>query len=329
MTFNKDSVDPFHAASETYAAVSAAATDICTAAESVTWKGADDKSFSPKKFGILVDSDLNAITAYQFTSWSLTHLAQDFEHAMANYDDARKRYLDAIKQPVQKLFLPGLATVAGVLSVGLDVAKWFRTNLEVHPETPSVTDQDLADAIFSCMDPTKVTYPSAERAKAITSWDNSSTKALLEKVDGLSSQANRDVIEGKSYEDPGKGKEGKSEFDALQSVVTTLDALGTHYKDLMGSLIATDATTKAPLLLTVLQGETTSKSLLDVDALLSARRLTVAGFSVKSESIWRSDQLFASGGVIVSYQITDKNGNLKKVGIVTKEGKLHRVDLKP
>lgn len=136
----------------------------------------------------------------------------------------------------------------------------------------------------------------------------------------------------------------KSLFDRRQQLVALTgekapkdkkeraSALLADMETLATTLVTPDATTKLPGLMTIMRGELASGYM----EATGGRALTVhiaskGGSSLKTSSFWRSDRLYAAGGVIVSYRLTggDKDPKVLKAGVVTAETGFVEVPLKP
>jgi hypothetical protein len=75
--------------------------------------------------------------------------------------------------------------------------------------------------------------------------------------------------------------------------------------DLAGKLVALDATTKQSYLMTLVRGEAAERSMRETEGRsLQVSLPSQGGMSLKTSSIWRSDRLYASGGVVVAFRVT-------------------------
>lgn len=108
------------------------------------------------------------------------------------------------------------------------------------------------------------------------------------------------------------------------------DALIKQVDDFATRLTTVDAATKKPLLLSVLVGEVVDQHL----KVASGRSLTLkvlskGGSSLKTTSIWRSDRLYAAGGIVAMYRVTegDSAGTIKNVGVAIAETHFKRIPL--
>lgn len=112
--------------------------------------------------------------------------------------------------------------------------------------------------------------------------------------------------------------------DATKDLVTAIDQELTR-------LAAIDATTKLPALLTVLRGEKVSLALAAADAVsVTVSIASKGGVSMKTSNFFRSDRLYASGGLIVSYRIatTGKDSKLVDADVLVSESGLVEIPLR-
>ncbi|MCQ9376301.1 hypothetical protein NMQ14_18820 [Methyloversatilis sp. XJ19-13] len=123
------------------------------------------------------------------------------------------------------------------------------------------------------------------------------------------------------------------QFDAIakrRATLTKVDgkdkekaaAVLAEFDELSARLVAVDASTEMPLLLTVLRGELVDQFLIaSKGRTLSIKVASKGGTSLKVTSVWRSDRLYAAGGVVASYRLTapGPNGGIAKAGVVISE----------
>ena len=64
-------------------------------------------------------------------------------------------------------------------------------------------------------------------------------------------------------------------------------------------------------------------------SVLTTKVIKAIGFNMKTSNIWRSDKLYASGSVVVSYSIADSKGNLTDGGLIVEETELLEVQKSP
>lgn len=138
----------------------------------------------------------------------------------------------------------------------------------------------------------------------------------------------------------------KTEFDLKMSVVSALrdqvekmnigdkrdlaKPLLDEINAFMTSMTTPDATTKMPAILTVMRGELADKYLQESNGkMLAVNILIKGGANLKTSSIWRSDQIYASGGVAVTYRLISGGAKpaVLKAGVITTETKFTQIPL--
>lgn len=242
---------------------------------------------------ILVDVDRAAFQVYWNEKFALDGL------------DARIRQV--LKKPAaaqaQALGMTVFA-VGTALAQLAQLPQLFRADKSVAFTDSLLPDELLLDLLALRLPADRVKYPSGEfdsiMAKDFTSRYVDKLKEVLDQRSAL----------------VGAGDAGK---DALEE----LKALSTR-------LAASDATTKVPGLLTVLRGEIVANHVAKPDArTLSIKVASKGGASLKTSSIWRSDRLYASGGLIVSYRLADASStaNVLQAGVVSVESGFARIRL--
>lgn len=115
----------------------------------------------------------------------------------------------------------------------------------------------------------------------------------------------------------------KARKEQVAEATKELDALVTI-------LLTPETTTKVPLLVTVLRGELAAQFLTRAKGkVLTVRVASKGGASLRTSNWWRSDRLYAAGGVTVLYRLTDGAalGQVKKAGIVNAETPFVQVPL--
>jgi hypothetical protein len=243
---------------------------------------------------ILVDADRSAVQALWAESTALSSIETKIATALKEPPKVKAQAAPGV----------GLFEVGTVLSQIAQFTQLFRTDKNVSFTDSLLTDDVLLDLVAIGLQGSS-RYPQGETDRFLSkSWNSNSDfgvrlSAALSKRDAL-------VAIG----DPGK--------DALKDISALSDRLATP-----------DATTKLPELFTVLRGELVQTYLSEKDVLtLSVRVVSKGGASLKTSSIWRSDRLYASGGVITSYRISDpKNPALLKAGVLTMESEFEEVPL--
>jgi hypothetical protein len=165
--------------------------------------------------------------------------------------------------------------------------------------------------------PDKLLYPAvavdAVYSGAIVSTYGSTLRKTMERRGQLAAIA--------SESNP-KDEKRKAQAGAL---LAELDSLST-------ALLTPDATTKLPMLMLIMRGEIGDAYVSQAGGrVLTVRIAAKGGSSLKTSSIWRSDRLYAAGGVIATYRLTGGNNNPRvlKAGAVTAETGFVEVPLKP
>jgi hypothetical protein len=130
----------------------------------------------------------------------------------------------------------------------------------------------------------------------------------------------------------GASKEDKATFVKLTADTARRAALIAIH-DKIETLVNGANEAKYPNLLWILRGEEAIKQFdaakADEGVLLSASIIAKGGFSVVSQSIWRSDKLYSRGGVAVSYRVLDpKSHKVLSTGFVVEESDVQEVKFK-
>lgn len=100
-------------------------------------------------------------------------------------------------------------------------------------------------------------------------------------------------------------------------------------KTFAARLATSDSTTKIPVLITVLRGELVAKHANEKGArVLTIKVVSKGGASLKVSSVWRSERLYASGGLIVTYRLVAvTDGKLLDAGVVSRDSSFERIPL--
>jgi hypothetical protein len=198
----------------------------------------------------------------------------------------------------------GLFEVGTLLSQLAQFTQLFRTDKSVSFTDSLLPDELLLDLVALQLPQDVVKYPSGEVDRFLSKDFQSRYGKQLSDV--LSKRGRLLAL----------GEPAKAVLDEL--------------KELSTRLITPDATTKVPGLVTALRGELVQTHV----SLPGARTLSVkvaskGGTSLKTSSIWRSDRLYASGGLIVSYRVADAGPQSKvlKAGVVSSESAFVRIPL--
>ena len=139
------------------------------------------------------------------------------------------------------------------------------------------------------------------------------------------SPTNRERLKAEAGDDTkSKTDSASSKKDRVTAVLISLDAMLTRLSTL-------DPATKVPGLVTILRGEL-AQGLLEIAKghILSVKVVVKGGSSLKTSSIWRNDRLYASGGVVISYRISDAAslGKIESAGVLTVESDFVPIPLK-
>lgn len=203
------------------------------------------------------------------------------------------------------------APMAGLYAAGLALSqiagftKLFRTDKSVAFTDALIPDEALLDQVAAGLPADGTYYPAAEIDGSMASNYDSD---YLGKLNALLPRRAELVAKG----------------DAAKDLLKEVDDLATR-------LVTQDATSKVPLLLTVLRGELAGKhASLPGVLVLSVKVVSKGGTSLKTSSIWRGDRLYASGGLIASYRLADGQNSFRllKAGIVSSESGFVEVPLK-
>jgi hypothetical protein len=245
---------------------------------------------------LLTEADRNSVPAYLNESTRLTRIGLEV-----------RQLLGASLAP-EASGSAALIGVGSLLSELAQVTKLFRTDKNVSFSDVDLPDELLTDLI-AVEAGAKVIYPSAYVDSLL---DGSYATTFAQ---GLKQILSR-----------------RSELLKLTGAnKAKADVVLTEINQWASQLTAPDATTKLPLLLTVLRGEVVSGAIKGVSGrTLNIKVLAEGGSSLKTSSIWRSDRLYASGGVVVSYTIA-KGGTapaIIKAGLITSETPFQRIPLK-
>ncbi|WP_426176307.1 hypothetical protein [Massilia sp. TWR1-2-2] len=217
------------------------------------------------------------------------------------------------EQPFVKpeAFGPELIGVGTLLNEIAQFTKLFRTDKAV-----SFTSTDLADDILfdllAVAASDKLIYPAGSLDALLDgSYATDFARAVRTMTQCRSAQLKAPITSDKD-----------------KATVAAVDALATE-------LASTDTTTRLPVLLSALRGELVKNSLAAANAFLSVKVAARGGASLKTSSIWRSDRLYAAGGVVVAYRLTEKldgrsNLSIPKVlmaDVITQETEFVQVPL--
>ncbi len=242
---------------------------------------------------ILVDADRAAFQTYWIEKFALDNLDTRIRQVLKKPPAAQAQALG------MTVFAVGTA-----LAQLAQLPQLFRTDKSVAFTDSVLPDELLLDLVALRLPTDALKYPSAE-------------------LDGIMAKDFRSRYAEKL----------KDVLDLRQALVSAGDAAKDgldELKTLSTRLATSDTTTKVPGLLTVLRGEIVANHVELQDArTLSIKVASKGGASLKTSSIWRSDRLYASGGLIVSYRLADasKNARLLQAGVVSAESGFERIRL--
>ncbi|MDQ0028117.1 hypothetical protein J2X90_005970 [Variovorax paradoxus] len=255
---------------------------------------------------LFTDADRNAIPVYWGESISLNRLAQETDFLLGK-DVAAEGAALSTESPA------ALLAVGSLLSQVAQFAQLFRTDKSLAYSDSVLQDEFLLDMI-ALEASEKVLYPTASLDAQLVFGGASEFATSLQRL--LSKRTALELIKAEAgAKTESKTDTAPSKKDRASAVLTGLDAM-------LSRLSTLDPTTKVPGLVTVLRGEL-AQGLLKVAQghVLSVKVAVKGGSSLKTSSIWRSDRLYASGGVVLSYRISDSAslGKIESAGVLTVE----------
>ncbi|MGK5078906.1 hypothetical protein [Janthinobacterium sp. HLX7-2] len=220
---------------------------------------------------LLTDADRNAVAVYFKESQRIGAITKDM---CALVNDK------ALIKP--EAFGPELIGVGSLLNEIAQFAKLFRTDKSI-----SFTSTDLADDILfdllAVAASDKLIYPAGGIDALLDgSYATEFAKAVRTMTQCRAAPPKAPITSDKD-----------------KATVAAVDALATE-------LASADTVTRQPILLSALRGELVQNSLASANAFLSVKVAAKGGASLKTSSIWRSDRLYAAGGVVVAYRLTEK-----------------------
>lgn len=248
---------------------------------------------------LLTDADRNAIPIYWSERIRLNRLLTD-----------TKPFSD-VTSPTPEAAGAAISGVGALLSQVAEFSQLFRTNKSVAFDDSLLPDEFLLDLVAA--EPTtmgKLLYPAG---------------ALDSLLEGASStQFGKDIATLFSRRlKLTAALAVKDKKEIASAILAEMDTLATR-------LVATDAATKVPELLTVMRGELASDYLKVADGrTFSLKVAAKGGASLKTSSIWHSDRLYASGGIVVTYRLSSGGqlATVKKAGVIVSETKFMRIPL--
>lgn len=204
---------------------------------------------------------------------------------------------------------PPLIALGAVLLQAAQLSQIVRTDKSLAFGEATIPDDLLFDQV-ACLLPKQILYPTGAMEGIISGNVTPEFRKNLEAV--LSRRA--ELVAA------GADNKKKEKADALMKQIDELAA----------RLTTVDAKTKRPVLLSVLLGEVVEGHLTTSSGRsLLLRVISQGGSSLKTTSIWRSDRLYAAGGVVVSYRVADGDsaGTVRKAGVAIAETPFKRVPL--
>lgn len=246
---------------------------------------------------LLTDADRNVVPLY----WS--------EKLRLDRIDAN--VLSLIGPPPKTATPEGVAELLGIGSLLSEISQFtqlFRTDKNIAYADSLLPDELFLDLV-AVEAKSKVLYPSGTLDALLTGSYGSDFARQLQK----SFQRRDSLLSITSA--------GKKEKAA--AILAEMDSLASN-------LSTPDASTKVPLLMNVLRGELVQGSIKAADGrVLSVRVAAKGGASLRTSSVWRSDRLYASGGVIVTYRLTSGGPfpTIIRAGVILSETKFVRLPL--
>lgn len=273
----------------------------------VTARSAESFAIAAKKLAQLVREEKK-----------LTALISDLDRATLPLYWAEKLNLNKLNSDIESVLGPiplgkptpesvgaALFGVGTVLSQLAQFTNLFKTDKNIAFTDSTLPDELLLDMLAVELGET-VLYPGGAVDAILTSGG----RAFFSRELGAAMARRSELVK--------LGEKGAS-------VLASLDATTTR-------LGASDASTKLPLLLAVIRGELVDQYVTAAERILSVKIAVKGGTSLKTSSIWRSDRLYVSGGVVVAYRLTspekDGSGKVVRAGVVTEETSFVQVPLK-
>lgn len=289
--------DKFHTAIRSAEALRTAAEKIYSAVNAAVPQ--------PVAVALLTDDDMHSVPIYLIASEEVKLLDLQMKEALKKAKSPPP--IDKGVTGVPPIYAAGLA-----LSQIAEFARLFRTDRALYFSTPNLPEQVLRDLLEAQAHKPKETSKGVREEKRLslvtTSQDkvlipeNSEFLKLLESLRNIRSQFSAEELE--------KNK----------------DLIG-HLDEFMSGLLSADDK-KFPLLFQVLLGEETKSVMKKAERrVLTVKLLQQGGTTMQTSSIWRSDRLFVSGGVIASYRLS-QDGAVIAADVVPASSDMTEVPLK-
>lgn len=261
---------------------------------------------------LLTDADRNAIVTYKTENAKLVSLTSRMQKFLG-------------PKPIKPESVD-LVGVASLLTQVAQFAKLFRTDKSLAFADVSLPDELLLDLLVVEL-PGSLLYPAAALdavyAGSLGSMYANGVRDVVDRRTEVADIAKQQIPEPKDAKDT-KGAKAKEEAlkrkDEAIALLAEIDTLAT-------ALVSIDTSTKLPALMFIMRGELAEGYVKTAKAqVLSVRIEAKGGSSLKTSSIWRSDRLYAAGGVVVSYRVT-KEADIVKAGVVTSETQFVQIPL--
>lgn len=299
VTLEGDAADKFHTTVEAYKALSKVATGLCRLVV---------KEVGQRKVALIGPDDLRLAAQYRLVN-------REAEELLLAYTKVAKVSDEDLKRTEGMRIAPGAGVIVSTL---IDISKLFRTERHFSFANVQIDDASLMDQVALCLFKEPATasnarYAAVEAANALAR----DTSKLVRKLELLakSEQALRAKMK-----DLAAGPSKDSELAEYQ-------ALSERYLNFRKGIEGTDAGTKLTILLAALQGEAvddmvkTQKDPAQNAMLLTAHIATSGGLTMISKGTFRSDRVFSSGGVVVTYRLLDGD-KIKAAGSMDAESDL-------
>jgi len=198
---------------------------------------------------------------------------------------------------------PSVLSISSALSQMAQFTQLFRSDISL-----SFTESSLPDTVFTDLLAVELKqnarYPAGELDSLFV--DGKET-AFSRSLNGV--LTSRDALSK-------KGDDGKA-------ILADIEALSAR-------LSSTDIMTKMPVLFTVLRGELVANAVGAAPMSVTVNVVSKGGSSMKTSNIFRSDRLYAAGGLMVSYRLakTGASSSLELAGVIVEESGFVRVNLK-
>lgn len=309
VAIEQGSGDTLHATRQAYEALESAALQLCKDVKAVA-EGRE------KPVVIITAEDLRLAAQYRVVKGEAEALQEEFT-----------KLLEPKKVGVAGA--PAAAVIGMGLSTLIDLTKLFRTDRKLYFAAVSLQEAELADMVAMCLTTAdndtgaalaKVKYARLETESAIAFGQSD----LLQRLDQLA----RDnvALDAKIRETESaiaKAEESKDSAEKLKAAdmkrnVAAWKALAARYQTFRSSLAGTDAATRLAIMLAALQGEAVVK-MMQPDGgapgaktaskpsvkLLTMRVAASGGTTMVTSSTFRSDRMYSTGGVVVTFRLTD------------------------